>query len=197
MIQRARGFTLIEVMVALSVFAVVTMLAWRGLDLMTGSKLRLDAEMRGWRELELVFERLNMDLTQIAPRSWTDAKAQRRSAIQGVSTDSGAGCQLDLLRFGSVQEPIHARYRLLKGRLELEYPPFANTAAASAPAASQPAHLLLSGVTRCELQFIDGNNATHDHWPTDALDDPSRPRGLRLRLSLDGRGDFERIYALP
>jgi general secretion pathway protein J len=196
--RSVRGFTLIEVIVALSVFAVVTLLAWRGLDIMTTSKLRLDAEMRGWRELELVFERLNMDLTQIAPRSWTDKEGKIRSSVQGVVTDSGAGCQLDLIRFGADHEPIHVRYSLVKGRFLLEFPVLAGSAAASQPASTElKPNLLLENVTRCELQFIDHSNASQSHWPVDDLDDMSRPRSLRLRLELKDRGLFERSYYLP
>ncbi|MDO6385999.1 MULTISPECIES: type II secretion system minor pseudopilin GspJ [Uliginosibacterium] len=196
--MRNRGFTLIEVMVALAVFAIVSLLAWRGLDLMTTSKARLDAEMRGWRELEMVFERLNMDLTQIAPRSWTDTDGRVRSPVQGQMSDSGESCQLDLLRFGADQEPIHARYRLTKGRLELEFPVFAYSAAASQPAASeQKPNLLLEGVSACSLEFIDRSNASHKKWPTEDLADMTRPRGLRLHLTLEGRGEFARTYYLP
>lgn len=195
---RTAGFTLLEVIVALGVFAVVTLLAWRGLDIMTTTKARLDAEMRGWRELELVFERLNMDLTQITPRTWTDKNKQIHSPIQGIGSDSGASCQLDLLRFGNDNEPLHTRYRVADGRLTLEFPAFAYSTAASQPETTQQdPYLLLQGVSRCELTFITGNNATLTHWPPEETDDMTRPRGLRLHLTLDGRGDFERVYFIP
>lgn len=196
--RQQRGFTLLEVLVALTVFALVTLLAWRGLDIMTTAKARLDAEMRGWRELELVFERINMDLTQIAPRSWIDAEKRRRSPVQGSMSDSGTGCQLDFLRFGSDQEPIHARYRLDKGQLLLEFPTLPFSATASQPASSEQApFVLLEDVSRCELQFIDSQNALLARWPKEDLGDMSRPRGLRLRLELKDRGSFERVYYLP
>jgi general secretion pathway protein J len=194
---RVTGFTLLEVLVALGVFAVVTLLAWRGLDIMTTAKARLDAEMRGWRELELVFERLNMDLTQITPRTWTDKGNQIRSPIQGTGSDDGASCQLDLLRFGNDNEPLHARYRVADGRLTLEFPAFAYSATASQPGATQEPYLLLQGVSRCELTFIDNSNATLKRWPAGDADDMTRPRGLRLHLTLNGRGDFERVYFIP
>ncbi|MDQ7988211.1 MAG: type II secretion system protein GspJ [Candidatus Dactylopiibacterium sp.] len=197
--RAARGFTLLEVLVALAVFAVVTLLAWRGLDLMTGAKARLDAEMRAWRELELVFERLNMDLTQLAPRVWTDADGRRRGPVQGSSNEAGTRCQLDLVRFGNDNEPLHTRYLIADGRLTLEFPPLPYTAAASVPVEARPApYALLDHVSRCEFVFIDEKNAPQARWPTGAnLADMARPHGLRLRLTLEGRGEFERVYYIP
>ncbi|PAS98572.1 MAG: type II secretion system protein GspJ [Candidatus Dactylopiibacterium carminicum] len=202
-----RGFTLIEVLVALAVFAVVTLLAWRGLDVMVGTKARLDGEMRRWRELELVFERLALDLTQIAPRFWVDEQGRTRSAVQASGTTSGAQCQLDLMRFGVDNLPVHARYRLQDGRFTLQILPTSQSQAQSlAEAASAlaeaegktPDHLLLDDVSRCDLAFLDGNNVWQARWPnSDTLSDATRPRGMRLRLTLDGRGQFERIYYLP
>lgn len=195
--MRSRGFTLIEVMVALAVFAIVSMLAWRGLDMMTTSKARLDAEMRGWRELEMVFERINMDLSQIAPRSWRDEEGRLRSAVQGSMNESGSACQLDLLRFGTDQEPIHARYRLADGKFELSFPALPSAAASPAVSSQRKPDLLLKGVSRCSLEFIDGDNARQKRWPPQDLANTERPRGLRLVLTLEDRGEFERLYHLP
>ncbi len=205
--MRTRGFTLIEVLVALAVFAVVTMLAWRGLDIMVSTKARLDAEMRAWRELELVFERLALDLTQVAPRYWTDTDGKTRSAVQGLANDTASQCQLDLLRFGPDHLPVHARYVLQDGRFTLQILPTTQTQAQQLldaaraldeTAANAPTHLLLAGVERCELAFLDNNSLWQARWPvSDKLADPTRPRGVRLRLGLAGRGLFERIYYLP
>lgn len=195
--RRAAGFTLLEVLVALGVFAVVTLLAWKGLDLMTTAKARLDTEMRKWRELELVFERINMDLTQVAPRSWTDSNNRVRSPIQATGSEDGASCQLDVLRFGNDNETLHTRYRVADGRLSLELPPVAFSASASQPGLTPPSYLLLEGVSRCEMTFVDESNKPYRHWPVEEAEDMTRPHGMRLRLTLDGRGDFERVYYIP
>ena len=52
-----RGFTLLEILVALIIFAVVTLIAYRGLDQVAQVKLRLDHEAAYWRETNLVFDR--------------------------------------------------------------------------------------------------------------------------------------------
>lgn len=197
--QRVRqaGFTLLEVLVALGVFAVVTLLAWKGLDLMTTAKANLDAEMRKWRELELVFERINMDLTQLAPRTWTDNNKQIRSPIQATGSEDGNTCQLDVLRFGNDNEPLHARYRVADGSLSLELPPVAYSANASQPVVTQTVYPLLKGVSQCDLSFFDENNKTFKHWPAEDPEDMTRPYGMRLRLTLEGRGVFERVYYIP
>ncbi|MBS1209792.1 MAG: hypothetical protein H6R19_2190 [Proteobacteria bacterium] len=192
------AFTLIEVLVSLSVFAVVTLLAYRGLDSMTSAKARLDHEMRMWRELELVFERIGLDITQVAPRSWKDTNGKVRSAIQASNSTSGSQCQLDVLRFGSDHEPVHARYILKDSKLTLEI--IADTTwsavAQKATAISKP-NLLLDQVERCDLAFLDNNNQWLALWPAKDLADSTRPRGMRLRLTLAGRGQFERMYYLP
>lgn len=192
------AFTLIEVLVALSVFAVVTLLAYRGLDSIASAKAHLDHEMRMWRELELVFERIGLDITQVAPRSWKDKDGKVRSAIQASNSESGTQCQMDVLRFGTDHEPVHARYILKDGTLTLEI--IADTVwsavAQSAPAVSKPTRLL-DQVERCDLAFLDRGNQWLSRWPAKDFADATRPRGVRLRLTLAGRGDFERVYYLP
>ena len=192
------GFTLLEVLVALAVFAIVAGLAYRGLDSIATTRARLDQEMRMWRRLELVFERVNLDVTQIAPRSWKDSNNKERSAVQGTTSTTGTECQLDVLRFGPDRMPVHVRYRLKDDQFLLDLIADADTLVNSASdAAHYGSNVLLDHVERCEMSFLDSSNGWQSHWPVSNASDRVRPQGIRLRLTLAGKGQFERVYYLP
>lgn len=192
------GFTLLEVLVALAVFAIVSALAYRGLDSIATTRARLDQEMRMWRRIELVFERLNLDVTQVAPRSWKDSNNKERSAVQGTTSTTGSECQLDILRFGPDRMPVHVRYRLKDDQFLLDLIADADTLVNDASDASHyGSNILLDHVERCEMSFLDATNAWQSRWPVSNVADRTRPRGIRLRLTLTGQGQFERTYYLP
>lgn len=196
--DRATGFTLLEVLVALAVFAIVTGLAYRGLDSIATTRARLDQEMRMWRRIELVFERINLDVTQVAPRSWKDSNNKERSAVQGTSSTTGGECQLDVLRFGPDNMPVHVRYRLKNDQFMLDLVADTDTLISSAADASHyTSNVLLEHVERCELSFLDASNVWQSRWPVNSLYDQTRPRGIRVRLKLADQGQFERMYYLP
>ncbi|MCU0949836.1 MAG: prepilin-type N-terminal cleavage/methylation domain-containing protein [Burkholderiaceae bacterium] len=60
-----RGFTLLELLVAISVLAIVSMIAWRGLDSLIGMRERLQPESDEVRALLTAFGQLERDLAQI------------------------------------------------------------------------------------------------------------------------------------
>ena len=83
--RSGRGFTLLEVLIAIAVFAVVAALAYRGLDQVATNKAHLDQEMRFWRELGLVMDRMEADFVQVVPQSKIDAEGKlvvRRETIE-------------------------------------------------------------------------------------------------------------------
>jgi len=55
--DRRRGFTLVEVLVALVILAVVALLAYRATAAMTDGEARLAAESERWRTLDRFFAR--------------------------------------------------------------------------------------------------------------------------------------------
>lgn len=201
-----RGFTLLEVLVALAVFAVIGAIAWRGLDVLTATRARLDQEMHAWRELELVFERMGLDLTQLAPRYFTDNAGKRFGPIQVSSNDNGSICQLDVLRFSAAsgRDPVHFRYRMSERTLRLVqlYDTPGQRAMASAPggdadSAAMRESTLLENVNSCKIDVLNTDGSWTSKWPPEDPDDLTRPWGVRLRLNLEGRGYFERMYYLP
>jgi general secretion pathway protein J len=62
-----RGFTLVELLVAISVLAIVAVLGWRGLDGIVRARIALTREMAQARGLQLAFAQMQRDFTQIAP----------------------------------------------------------------------------------------------------------------------------------
>ncbi len=64
--HRWRGFTLLELLVAISVLAIVSIIAWRGLGSLVTTRERLDPERDEVRALLSAFGQLERDLAQVA-----------------------------------------------------------------------------------------------------------------------------------
>jgi len=63
---RRRGFTLVELLVAISVLAIVAVLGWRGLDSIIRARVSLNADLAETRGLQLAFAQMQSDCGHIA-----------------------------------------------------------------------------------------------------------------------------------
>jgi len=61
---RHAGFTLLELLVAITILATVSIIAWRGLDTLVTTRARLEPEGERVRALLTVFGQLDLDLAQ-------------------------------------------------------------------------------------------------------------------------------------
>ena len=66
--KNARGFTLVELLVAITVLAIVAVMGWRGLDGIVRSREKLTHQMEETRGIQLAFSQLQSDLEQIADK---------------------------------------------------------------------------------------------------------------------------------
>ncbi|MES2296689.1 MAG: prepilin-type N-terminal cleavage/methylation domain-containing protein [Pseudomonadota bacterium] len=66
MMRRRAGFTLVELLVAISILAIVAVLGWRGLDTIVRARSALVQDMEQTRGLQLAFAQLQSDCAQIA-----------------------------------------------------------------------------------------------------------------------------------
>ncbi|WP_426162440.1 PulJ/GspJ family protein [Pseudoduganella sp. R-31] len=62
------GFTLVELLVAITVLAIVAVMGWRGLDGIVRSREQLTQNMEQTRGIQLTFAQLQSDLEQIADK---------------------------------------------------------------------------------------------------------------------------------
>lgn len=72
--KSASGFTLVEMIIAITILAMVAILGWRGLDGIVRSRVALTSEMEQTRGMQLTFAQLQSDCAQIAPISLMAAR---------------------------------------------------------------------------------------------------------------------------
>ena len=186
-----RGFTLLEILVALTIFAISSVIAYGGLNAVISTKSALDRDIHFWRELGQTFERMEMDFVQISPQLFRGADGAVVPPLRGQRTDD-SGFIIELTRHDEERIPLHVIYRCEQGTLSLNLEPVTGGATSASP---PPVYNLLQDVEQCDAAYLGGNNSWLSAWPEGPL--ALKPRAIRIRLSLAGRGQFERLYYLP
>lgn len=72
--MRKRGFTLVELLVAISILAIVAVLGWRGLDGIIRARVALTNQMESTRGMQLAFAQMQSDCEHIAGRDVLDRR---------------------------------------------------------------------------------------------------------------------------
>src|SRR5262249_48193255 len=68
--KRARGFTLLEVLIALAIMATLAVTAYRALSGMLDGEVQVAQERDRWRDLDLFFTRFEHDVGHMLPRAY-------------------------------------------------------------------------------------------------------------------------------
>lgn len=189
-----KGFTLIELMVALAIFA---MLSAAGVMLLSGSvraqgavKAKLDDLAAVQRAAAL----MTVDLAQAVPRiSRTEEGTLAPAFYARGTTGDPAAPALQFVRTGWDNPDARARsslqkleYALVGGRLERRGYPLVD----GAPAAA--ASVLIDGVTAAQFRFRSPDGTWRDDW---AVSDPAPlPRAIELTIVRRGGDPLRMVF---
>jgi general secretion pathway protein J len=197
------GFTLVEVMIAMAIFAILAVISYRTLDSLFRTREHLSVETARLRDVALLFARLDDDLAMLMDRRVRTADnliddALRLSALLPgpdeaslVFTRAGFAGSV-----GATAAPQRIGYRLREGTIELVMWPALDTAPRSAPQAF-PA---LRNVREAKWQALDRAGNWQDVWRSTSVGVASAPAtypaALRLNLTLASGEQYVRIFAL-
>lgn len=161
--KRTRGFTLIEILVALMIFAIMGVLAAMSLHSIIRTHMQLKKTDHQLLQLQVTMTLLRRDIAEVINRSARDASGNSESAFSSQNNEI-------LLTRTGLLNPFHANrqsdmqrvgYVLRDGDLVrltwdvLDQPPHA----------VPESQIMLSGVQSLQWQFIAADGATSSVWP--------------------------------
>lgn len=185
--SRTRGLTLVEVLVALAILGLLSLLAYRALDSTLRVRDKAAHEAGRWRELSFFFDRLRDDIDQPAPRGPSLATGARLPAWRGGDSSleiATIGHDAHLLR--------HVQYRLNAGVIELLLWP----AFDAAPEAVPETHQVVGAVRSLRFRYLDRSNVWVERWPP-RPSETDAPLAVLVDLTLTDDTRVSRIFALP
>jgi general secretion pathway protein J len=193
--DRARGFTLVEVLVAVAILALVATIAWRGTAAMTDAEAKLARESARWQQLDAFVARLEGDVRLALPRAARRGAAREPAWWTSVD-DAQGNSTLIFTRAGpdALDEPgvggQRVGYRLHDGRIEVSYWPHVDNPLSAAPAT----YALVDGIARFRVLPLTGEGTFTDRWPVPG--DTPLPRALRVEITLADGSVIERWLTL-
>lgn len=194
--NRAHGFTLLELIVAVAVFAVVATLAYSGLDLMLRSRSSLEAQAERQRAVELAVLGLERDLRQALARPVRGPYGDEQAALVG-SANAAEWTVLDLTSSRDGVHPMagRVRYAVVDGALWRARDPVLDRS----PRESARNRRVLEDVQRISWRYLASARQRLDQWPPrTGITAPERlPRAVEVTLVLQDRGEISRLIELP
>ena len=191
---RQAGLTLIELMVAVTLLALVAVMTHRGLDSMLRANEITLEETERWRATMLFFERFGSDVLQPARRPVRDAAGNFLPVWWGrvLNDPEGGDAQFELSRKSETgRDDSRLGYRLRRETVELLVWPVLDRAPATSPAT----FALLDRVRAMRIRYMDARGAWQDRWPPS--DGEPLPRAVAVELTLAEGLTMSRTFALP
>ena len=202
---RARGFTLLELLVALTVFAIMSIAAYGGLRNVLFTRAAVEEQNRRLAAVQMAVFRLEQDIGQAVPRGVRDEYGEPQAALLGGEL---AGDRLTLTRAGwdnPLGQPRanlqRVAYRLRDGRLWRLHWDVLDRGGLVEPRET----LLLERVREFRARFLEGEEkGWRTDWPPPASDEVEKkkgldalPRAVEIVLILEDWGEITRLLPLP
>ncbi len=164
--QKARGFTLIEVIIAMSIFAIVSLLAYTGLHSVMSSKIKTEVALERLKELQMAMHTITNDFQYLSNRQAHDELGTR---LQKVTTQNSEQI-IAFTRSGwrnpanQVRSTLQRVVYTLDEDNNLIRTYWSHVDRADNERVNE--RVLIRNIETMELRFFDDQRQWHKDWPT-------------------------------
>jgi general secretion pathway protein J len=198
MSMRARGFTLLEVLVAVAIFAIVGVLAMGGYNELVKQSAIVESNASRTREIQSAMHRMAQDFAMLEPRPVREPLGD--TVEPALRSDTRTENLVDLTRSGWTNPAGMTRstlqrvtYRLQDNELRRAYWNALDRTLTAEPTGA----VLLKKVRTVSFRFLDQNQSWHDQWPPLGYSGPDagrvRPIAAEITVELEDWGKLVRL----
>jgi len=194
-IRLIKGFTLIEIMVAMAIFAILSLLAYGGLESVIKNKTSTDQELLRLHQLQMTMMNFHRDFEQLANR---DGHNELGTILLKLTTQN-SDLLVDFTRTGwrnpaKLQRSSLQRvaYKLDENSLYRLTWPYVDRALDDQVVET----LLIDNIEDVKIRFLNAGNDWKDDWP-DANTAPeyrTQPVAIEITLQMNDWGDVVRLF---
>lgn len=199
--NRQSGFTFIELLVSLVIFAIMSVTAYGGLEYVLNTDRATDAQMNRLSSLQKSMLLIQADIEQMRPRPIRDLYGSQQGAMISVANEPYR--MLEWTRGGGQtylrterSSLLRVGYGLRDNKLVRYQWPVLDQAPDTEPFVSE----LLENVERVGFRFLDADLKWHQQWPPIDLSGgpapaPSLlPKAVEMTLELSDWGEVKRLF---
>ncbi len=192
------GFTLLEILVAIAIFAIVGIMAMVGYSELATQSDRLEASAGRTRSIQAAVARMSSDFATLEPRPVRQMLGQDFDPALLASAEGEDF--IELTRSGwsnpaGVPRPTLQRvaYRLDEDKLYRDYWPVLDRTSNAEPVSV----MLLDGVKEMSVRYMGQDNDWKEQWPPLGYSGPDaryvRPIAVEINIELEDWGKLQRI----
>lgn len=198
---RQQGFTLLELVIAIGIFALMSAMAYGGLNSALSTREHADAQAERLAQLQKAMLIISRDIEQALDREVRDIYGDPQPALSGGGYGSSI---LEFSRSGRAnpmaQQRSHLQrvgYLVAEDRLLRQLWPVLDRAIDTTPFEA----VLLEGVSQVDLRFMDQDRQWQPQWPPLNPGNPNQaapglPRAVELSLDLEDWGRVRRVFEI-
>lgn len=198
------GFTLLELLVALSIFALISAMAYGGLQSVMTQQQQTGARSERLADLQKAYRIMQRDLEQIVSREIRNEFGDRIASVVG-------GSGFDGVEFSRAGYPNPAGF-LRSDIQRVAYVPDQDTllrrtwrALDRAQDSEPDEQKLVESMSRFSMRFLDQGNEWQERWPpapdqggvVPGLPVSALPVAVEVQLELDELGTLTWLFSLP
>lgn len=197
--KNKNGFTLIEILVALFIFSIISAITVGVLHTALTVNSRTGENSDRLQQLQIAMILIERDIEQTINRPIIDNSGHQQPALEGKNTDN-------YIEFthGGFMNPLAAfqrstlqrvAYLLNENKLIRRTWPVLDRA----PNTQYNDRPLLDNIVNMNIQFLDSENQWHDEWPPNnnaSQENDQLPIAVQIHLSIKNWGEITRLFPI-